>query len=425
MEVEILMFAGLALFVLVFGLVSRRLEETPITPPISFVLFGLLIGPAFLGWITLDVEDEIIRLLAEFTLILVLFTDASRINLDSLRREHNLPVRMLAIGLPLTIIAGTLTALVLFNTLDIWEAALIGAILAPTDAALGQAVVSSPRVPVRIRQTLNVESGLNDGISLPVITVLIALAVAADDVGADTMGLALFTLAQVTLGPLVGIAVGYVGGKLVEYATKSSWMNGSFQRLASLALAFLAYFGAELVSGNGFIAAFCAGLTVGNVTRATCDCLYEFAEAEGQLLTLLIFTIFGAVMIVPALEATTWMTVLYALLSLTVIRLIPVALSLLGLRLQWATLLFLGWFGPRGLASILFGLLVLENEFITNSEAIFQIVVFTVLLSVFAHGLSAVPGANAYADYGESMHDEPDMPEMEPVSEMPVRLRHM
>ncbi len=416
---ESISFIVVAFCILGFGLISGRVQKSAITPPMVFVLFGLFVGPWVLGLVGFDVESSWIDTLAELTLILILFTDASRIDLRLLVREHNVPVRLLVIGLPLTIIVGTLVAAGLFAGLSFWEGAVLAAILAPTDAALGQAVVSSRRVPVRIRQALNVESGVNDGVVLPVLLILLAGAGAAEHT--ESVGYWVqFTALQITLGPLVGIGVGYVGGKLVELGSRTGWMNHAFQQIAALGLALLAFAAAELVGGNGFIAAFCAGLTLGNTSRAICACLYEFAEVEGQLLSLLIFMVFGVVLVPIALDHVTGMVLLYSLLSLTVIRFLPVAISLLGARLRWDTVLFLGWFGPRGIASILFALLVLEQSTLPGREDILVIVVTTVFLSVFAHGLTAFPGTKWYA-HRLGKH-EPGMEEHAPVTEMSVRL---
>jgi NhaP-type Na+/H+ or K+/H+ antiporter len=297
-------FAVIALFILTFGLVSGRIQKTIISPPMVFVLFGLLVSKRVLGLIEVGAENEFIQTLAELTLVLVLFTDASRINLRLLRREHDLPIRLLSIGLPLTIISGALLAGLIFNVLTLWEAFVLGVILAPTDAALGQAVVSLPKVPVRIRQALNVESGLNDGIALPFLLLFLSLAGAAQQTQPAAYWVR-FALMQLLLGPLVGIVVGYFGGKLVVRGTQSGWITHSFQDLSALGLSVLAFALAELVGGNGFIAAFSAGLIMGNTSRSICTCLFEFGEAQGQLLTLLTLMIYGAVMVLMHLLSFT------------------------------------------------------------------------------------------------------------------------
>jgi NhaP-type Na+/H+ or K+/H+ antiporter len=419
-----LTFAVLALGVLAFGLFSKRFQRGILTPPIAFVALGLLLSDLGLGLGPLTEGHEALHLLAELTLVVILFTDAVRIDLNLLRREHDLPVRLLAVGMPLTILAGTGVAVLLFPSWSIWVAALLAAVLAPTDAALGQAVVSSPKVPVRIRQTLNVESGLNDGIALPVVLIFFSIACATNEVHTVSYWVR-FIILQLTMGPLVGALCGYGGGKLLDLARDRGWMSKVFQDLSTLSLALLAFSVAGLLGGNGFIAAFCAGLTLGNVSAAG-DEVEEFAEAEGQLLSLLIFCAFGALMVPEALRHLSWQTVLYAILSLTVIRMLPVALALLGKGLKPATVGFLGWFGPRGIASILFTLLVLEGLDQNNHGEVVTVVMLTVLLSVVAHGVSASPLAAWYAGVAEAGGDKPEMmEELRKVTEMPLRLgRH-
>jgi NhaP-type Na+/H+ or K+/H+ antiporter len=415
-------FTLIAASILAFGLVSRRLQRTVLTLPMAFTAFGLIASHHFLGWLELDLESELIHTLAELTLVLVLFTDASRIDLGLLRRQHDLPVRLLVLGLPLCILLGTATGILLLGSLSIWGAVVLAVILAPTDAALGQAVVSSDRVPVRIRQALNVESGLNDGVVLPVLLIVLSLAGATGE--SRNAGFWVnFVALQLILGPLVGIGVGFVGGRLVEWATRKEWMDHPFQELAAIGLSLLTFACAEQVAGNGFIAAFCAGLTLGNTSRAVCACLYEFAEAQGQLLTLLIFLVFGAVLLPPVLGHINGAFLLYAVLSLTLVRMLPVALSLLGKNLKGHTLIFLGWFGPRGLASILFALIVVEKTQLAEREIILTIVVLTVFISIFAHGITAYSGTKWYAK--KLKHEsQSSAQEHLNVSEMPVRIPH-
>ena len=417
---ELLAFALIAGLILVFGVVSGRIQKTVITPPMVFAVFGIVIGQWVLDIIHLEIEGGFLNTLAELTLVLVLFTDASRIDLKLLRRDHNLPIRLLGIGLPLTMVFGAVIGAVVFDALTFWEAAVLAVILAPTDAALGQAVVSSPKVPIRIRQTLNVESGLNDGIALPILLFFISVAGATEEVSGAAYWIQ-FAGLQIILGPIVGAVVAYLGGRLIAWAESKGWVEEAYQRLVALGLALLAFALAEILGGNGFIAAFCAGMTLGNLFGSVCRRLYEFAEAESQLLTLLTFLLFGAVLLPPAFTHFSWRIVLYAILSLTLVRIVPVAISLIGVRLQRQTLLFLGWFGPRGIASILYCLLVLEEAQLAGNDLMYATVMITVLISIFAHGLTAVPAVNRYGAHTETMKDEPDMPELLPVSEMPVR----
>ncbi|UCD69626.1 MAG: sodium:proton antiporter [Betaproteobacteria bacterium] len=398
-----------------YGLVSRKLEGSFLTGPMLFTAFGLVAGPAFIGIVPLQTDNQSVHLLAEVTLILVLFSDAANINLGQLRRDHNLPVRMLLIGMPLTIALGAAAALLFFGNLGFWEAALLAAILVPTDAALGQAVVSNKLVPVRIRQALNVESGLNDGIALPFVLIFAALASAMHvDTGAGEW--LLFGAKQVVLGPIAGIAVGHVGAKLVASCYRAQWMSETAEGMIALGLAFGAFALAELMHGNGFIAAFVAGLTFGNTLHRKCKFLYEFAESEGQILVLLTFAAFGAAMLPQAMGSVTLACIGFAIVALTVVRMLPVSLSLMGTGIKPVTHAFLGWFGPRGLASVLFVLLILEEADLENEATIFTIVIFTVALSVLLHGITAGPAARRYGTLSQTMGR---CEERMPVSEEP------
>jgi NhaP-type Na+/H+ or K+/H+ antiporter len=355
--------------------------------------------------------------IAELTLILVLFSDAARINLTQLRRDHNLPLRMLLIGLPLTMAGGAWVALMLFPQLDFWEAVLLAALLAPTDAALGQSVVSAKAVPVRIRQAINVESGLNDGIALPAVLLFAALASAQQESAQAGEWLS-FALFQVTLGPLVGALVGFAGARLLDSAAQRGWTDTAFQGIGILSLAIFAYAVAELAGGNGFIAAFVGGLVLGATVRHPCTFLFEFMEAEGQLLMLMTFLVFGAALLPEGLEHFTGTTFVYAVLSLTVIRMLPVAISLMGTGLRLPSVLFLGWFGPRGLASILFVLLILEKVELAHRTELLSITVITVALSALLHGLTAAPLAKLYGRHAARMGE---CQESMLVSELPLR----
>ena len=378
-----------------FALVSRRVEAGVLTPPMVFTLFGLVLGDDGLGLLELPIRSGALDSLAEITLTLILFTDASRIDLTRLGRDHGLPVRMLGIGLPLTIAAGTAVAWGLFPEIGIWSAALLGAILAPTDAALGQAVVNDARTPVRIRQALNVESGLNDGLAFPAVLVFLSLMGGAEARAPHEW--ALFIAMQLGVGPLVGIAVGWLGGLAAERMADRGWMNGVFLQISALALALLAYAGAELLHGNGFISAFSAGLVIGIRSTRLKRPLEEFGEVEAQLLSLLIFIVFGASMLPAALAGIRAEILAYAALSLTFVRMVPVWLSLTGTRIAPVSRLYLGWFGPRGLASIIYLLLTVEQADLSPGSTVYDAIVVTVALSILLHGASARPLAGAYA----------------------------
>ena len=398
----------LAAAVFAFGLISRRLEGTILTAPLVFVAAGVILGPAAFGVAEFALDEHTVLLLSEIALAVVLFTDAAQTNLRALRQNEALPLRLLGIGMPLTIALGAGVAALLLTDLTFWEAAIVGTVLAPTDAALGQPVVSNPRVPTRIRQALNVEAGLNDGLSVPFLALFLTLAEAEKEHLSASVWVR-FALEQVGLGVLVGVGVGLAGGWLVGLASRREWMNESFQRLALLALAIVAWALADTAGGNGFIAAFVGGLVVGPTVKRVGERLIQFTEAEGQLLSLSVFFIFG-VFAAGLIRSLSWTIVLYALLSLTVIRMLPVALSLLGTRLRGVTVLFAGWFGPRGLASVVLGLVVVEEApLLPGRPEIEAVVTLTVLLSVLLHGLTAAPLSAAYARRIEGM--AADVPE--------------
>lgn len=410
--------AVLAVTVIAYGTVSRLIERGPLTGPIVFTAVGLALGAGGLGWLDPDVEGEVVSLLAEATLVLVLFTDAARIDLPRLRADAQLPARMLA-SLPLTIGLGALAAWWLVPGLGLVAAAVLAAVLAPTDAALGQAVVTDERVPLRIRQTLNVESGLNDGIVLPVVTILLGFAAAGE--GIETVAEAAgFVAAQVGWGLGTGVVVGCTGAWVVDRASAREWMTDGFQQLATLASAVACFVVAESLGGNGFIAAFVGGMAFGVLARPRCTGLYTFAEEEGELLTLLVFAVLGGSIAPARLLAIGPSTVLFIVLSLTVLRMAPIALSLVGSGLRRDTVAFLGWFGPRGLATILFGLLVVEETGVAGADQIVSVALWTVLASVVAHGLSAVPLVSVYARRLAATGHE-DMAEMEEATVFPTR----
>ena len=390
-----IIFAALMIFV--YGLFSKLADRSPITAPMVFVATGIAVGPLGLGLFDIDVRGDLVHILTEVTLILILFVDASTINLRQLIQDRAIPIRMLGVGLPLTMLFGTVVAYLLYPELSIWLLLLMALILSPTDAALGQAVVKSEKVPERVRRWISVESGLNDGIALPPIFACIA-ALSVGHAAAEETRWFIFLLQQIIFGALIGGFVGWVGGVLVNTFANKGWMNSTFQRLVSGSLAILCFAFAELVHGNGFIAAFAGGLMLGLGARTEHirERIQEFGEAEGQQLILFVFLIFAMLMVPKAVEywdARAW---IYALLSLTVIRMVPVAISLIGKQLDIKTILFVGWFGPRGIASVLYLLLVVAELGLQGYEQILSVIVLTVLLSVFLHGISAVPLSNRY-----------------------------
>ena len=391
-----------ALCLFVYALVEKRLSTTPVTGPMIFVALGMLASTQAFGLIegTADVT-RVVDLLFQATLVLVLFTDASTLTFSSWRKDADYPARLLGIGLPLTIAAGTAFAALVLTDLSIWEAAIIGAIIAPTDAALGQAVVSNPRVPERIRQALDIESGLNDGISLPFVLIFIGLAQQAQDATAiETF------LIAVGVAVAVGAISGIVGGWALVRSTNAGWISTGWSGLAVLSVAGLAFVIADEGGGSGFIAAFVAGLAYGHMTRGKIAPNEFIAATVGLWLIQISFLAFGALIVMEALDRLTWPVVAMAVFALTVARMVPVAISMIGTRVAAPTLLYMGWFGPRGLATIVFAALVVTDADLGGTETIVTVAAVTVALSVLLHGITSYPGSEAYGAWYEQQDKE-------------------
>jgi sodium/hydrogen antiporter len=403
--------AIVALAVLAVGSVSGRLAGTPLTPAMLFVGIGLLVGPRILDELDLASTSSTVQTLAEATLALVLFSDASRINLRLLRRDANVPVRLLGIGLPLTIGLGALAAVPIFGQLSLEEALILAVVLAPTDAALGQAVVTEPRVPPRIRQGLNVESGLNDGICVP----LLFIAVAAADVQSELTGgrdAGTLVLEEIGYGIVGGVVAGLIVVAIVRIAGHRNLIEGAWLQVVPAAGAALAYGIAIGLHGSGFIAAFVAGGVFGALLARDPAEVNRLAEEGGSVLNGVTFLIFGAVLLGPALGHLSWDLALYAVLSLTVVRMLPVAIAMLGTGARPVTVAFMGWFGPRGLASIVFALILLEESNLPHEATILQAIYLTVGLSVLLHGMTAAPLADRYGRWYDA-HPRSARPSME------------
>ena len=410
-----------ALTLLGVAAISGRLSGTPVTAAMVFVAVGLLVGPEVLGEIDLESSSGTVRTLAEATLALVLFCDASRIDLRLLRRDVGVPLRLLGIGLPLTIALGALAAAVIFDQLGVEEAVILAIVLAPTDAALGQAVVTEPRIPGRIRQGLNVESGLNDGICVPLLFAAVAVADVESEIS-EGRSAATLLLEEIGYGVVGGVVGGLVVAAIVIHAGRRGLIAGQWQQVIPGAGAALAYGTASALGGSGFIAAFVAGMTFRMALKRDPKDLNEFSEQVGNVLNGVTFLLFGAILLGPALGELSWDLAVYAILSLTVVRMLPVAMAMLGSRARAPTLGFLGWFGPRGLASIVFAVIVIEEANLPHEHLIVLAIYLTVGLSVFAHGLSAVPLANRYARWYEQ-HPRYEAPPMESAPTDVTRTR--
>jgi sodium/hydrogen antiporter len=416
--------ATLAVVLLVFAAMSRRVEGTWITAPIVFTAAGLLVGVEALDLVDPSATGIQVRVLAEATLTVVLFSDASRIDLQALRSAVGVPVRLLGIGLPLTIAAGFGAAVVLLGNLAWPEALVLAIVLAPTDAALGQTVVTSPRLPVGVRQSLNVESGLNDGICVPLF--LVALAIAQAEEGAIGGGhAAQLVLEKIGYGAVLGVVAGAAAAAVVVVAGGRRLVDATWLQVVPLAGALLAFGSAEGVGGSGFIAAFVGGAVFGGLRRRRGGDVSYLMEQIGAVLAATTFVVFGAVLLGPALGDLTWQIALYAVLSLTLVRMLPVAVAMLGTPAHRPTVAFLGWFGPRGAASIVFALIVVEEGGLPHDGLVLTTAFVAVGLSVFAHGASAAPLATRYASWLDALPADQRSPLESPgAPELRWRLEH-
>ena len=370
---------------------AGRLQRVGLTAPIVFVTVGFVLAEGF-EILDLAIEPELVKVIAEVTLVWLLFADASLVRPRQFRQDLGTYARLLGVGLPLTVALGTVAAVVLLDV-NVWAALLIGAALAPTDAALGAPVMSNPRVPPQIRRVLNVESGLNDGIATPIVLLAIAGIAASEGIaGVESPGRAVVSL---LVGVLAGSAVGWIGGVVTRVVRGRGWLSEELTGPAILALALIGYTGALLVEGNGFVAAFVAGLVFGAVAGRGGEKEVYFVEQSGALSSMISWLVFGALVVPVIGDSLSWRLLVYAVLSLTIVRMLPVALALAGVGLDRFSVAFVGWFGPRGLASVIFALLALEDLHDSAKELV-AVIALTVLLSVAAHGVSARPLANRF-----------------------------
>ncbi|MFM5526293.1 cation:proton antiporter [Aeromonas veronii] len=384
--------AVIAAFLLIYSLIAGRFESKLVNGPLLFLLTGWLLGPGGLELLSLSIDSAGIKLLAELTLVIVLFNDAANTNWQVLLANRQLPIRLLLIGLPLTLLCGALFGHWIFPDLPLLEMAILSTILAPTDAALGKAVVSNPAVPAPVREGLNQESGLNDGICVPVLLLLLAL-IAPTEQHAGTATLAItLMLEEIGIGLLVAFVLTSLTIRLLKISYLNGWQLPLWRQLTMPGLALLCFALAQTLGGSGFIAAFVGGLFIGHRLGEHKHAYMDSCEGYGDLLSVVIWMVFGATLIPILPELLHWQYWLYAIASLTLLRMVPVWLSLIGTGLKPELKLFIGWFGPRGLASIVFAVMVLQNEpSLIGQRPIIATVLCTIILSVILHGLTANP----------------------------------
>jgi sodium/hydrogen antiporter len=382
--------AMLAVFLLIYSAIAGRIERSLISGPIVFTAAGFILGADGLGILRIHIDGEGLRLLAELTLAMVLFTDAANSDFTIVKRNLGLPERLLLVGLPMTIVLGFLVTAVVFPRLEVLEMALLAAMLAPTDAALGKPVVTNPTVPPAMREALNLESGLNDGICVPIVVLLLGLAVGTQIEGGTVAHVARVVIEAIGIGLIVGLALTWLTTVMLRFAEGRGWISEHWVEIPIVALAAACFAAAQALGGSGFIACFVGGLLLSGLGARHKQELLRGAEHMGEALALLTWVIFGGIVVARMIDRVTWSALLYAILSLTVIRMLPVFLCLIGTKTTVADKLFIGWFGPRGLATIVFAVLVLDEK-LPGNDTIMLAAGWTVLLSVIAHGVTANP----------------------------------
>lgn len=388
--------AVLAVFAFLYSTVAGALEKTPLTGPILFTICGLVFGPLGLGWFQADITVDELKYLADLTLALILFIDAANADLSVLRRSFRIPGRMLVFGLPGVIALGFVFGILFFDGLTWAEVAILATMLAATDAALGKAVVANKAVPADVREGLNVESGLNDGLCVPILFLFIALAQGTTGEGGSTALAIRLVLQEVGIGMLVGLGMTAIGVGLIRFAWRRGWLNEIWMQLPVITLSVACFTVAQSLHGSGYIAAFVGGMLFGSLAKESTHRLVLAAEGTAEILAMITWVAFGTAVLGYAFDYFSWQVVLYAVLSLTVIRMLPIFVSLSGTGETRESKLFLGWFGPRGLASVVFAVIVLNHD-LPGAKLMAVVVICTVFLSVILHGISANPLASLFA----------------------------
>jgi NhaP-type Na+/H+ or K+/H+ antiporter len=388
--------AVLAIFAFFYSTIAGAVEKTPITGPIVFTAFGLIAGPLGMGWLEPDINNDELKYLADLTLAFILFLDAANADLGVLRRSFRIPGRMLLLGLPGVIGLGFVVGVLLFDGLTWIEVAILATTLAATDAALGKAVIGNKAVPAQVREGLNVESGLNDGLCVPILFLFIALALGSTGEGGAGPLAVRLVVQEVGIGLLVGVGITAVGVWLIRVGQQHGWITEVWAQLPVVTLSVACFAVAQSLHGSGYIAAFVGGMLFGSLAKESTHKLVLAAEGTAELFALLIWIEFGTAVIGWAWDYVTWQVLLYAVLSLTLIRMLPIFLSLSGTGERTESKLFLGWFGPRGLASVVFAIIVVNNE-LPGARLIAVVVTCTVFFSLLAHGLTANPLAAEFA----------------------------
>lgn len=390
----------LAVLVLGYAVVSERVNRSFIAPALIFLLLGMGLGPFGLGVLEAGAGTEGYTVLAQLALTMILFNQAAKLRLDRIRLHGPVTLRLLIVGIPLTVLLGALTATVLLPVLPWWEAVCVAAIVAPTEAALIEALLEDRRIPERVRHALSVESGFYDGFALAILLTALALASEhTENAGPSNVNWVWFMFSTEFASLLAGGAVGLLGGLVVAWSRRHEWMSDTWAQLATLALAFVCFELGERIEASGFVAAFTGGLAFSFITRRRTeeDIPTQVSDATAQLLELLVFAMFGAFAVIDGWLRADWRVVLFAVLALFVVRIVVVLIALARTDLPMSDRWFIGWFGPRGIGTVVLGLLVVNRGEIQNTELISTVVVVTVTLSLLLHSLTVAPGIRRLA----------------------------
>ena len=387
----------LAVLVLGYAVVSERVNRSFIAPALIFLLLGMGLGPFGLGILEAGAGTEGYTVLAQLALTVILFNQAAKLRLNRIRVHGPVTLRLLIVGIPLTVLLGALTATLLLPVLPWWEAVCVAAIVAPTEVALIEALLEDRRIPERVRHALSVESGFYDGFALAIL--LTALALASEHTDRSDVNWAWFMFSTEFGSLLAGGAVGLIGGLVVAWSRRHEWMSDTWAQLATLALAFICFQLGEWIEASGFVAAFTGGLAFSFITRRRTDedIPTQVSDAAAQLLELMVFAMFGAFAVIDGWLRADWRVVLFAVLALFAVRIVAVLISLLRTDLPTSDRWFIGWFGPRGIGTVVLGLLVVNRGDIENTELFSTIVVVTVTLSLLLHSLTVAPGIRRLA----------------------------
>lgn len=402
-EVLITSLALIGIVIIVSALLSGLIDRSGLPQVAVFLAIGAALGPAGLNVFNLTLDSPALRVVATLSLTLVLFTDAVSLSISEVKRHSSLAFRMLGPG---TILCAALTAVAAWWLLKVPPAyaAILGAALASTDPVLLRGLLRRRDIPADARQALQLESGLNDVVLLPIVVIAIAFTGHFD---LNAASLAKLNLGLFILGPGAGIAVGLIAVAALDLIRKRTGVRRDYESLYSLGVAFSAYAAAEAVHGSGFLAAFAAGLTIAALDVELCDCFIEYGGVTAEMLLLFTFVIFGSSLIWTGFIGLDWPTVIFAAVAL-LIR-VPIYLaSLLRSRVNRRGRLLIAWFGPRGLSSLLLVLLPVFAG-LPGSERLFQVCALIVLLSVVIHGTSPM----LLARFSRTRHKEDESPSPE------------